>query len=88
MLNKIIIAVMLSLFLSMVANMGWPDSKGTVELLEKEGYTDVTIKGRQTFGCDGEFFHTAFVAKNSRGIPVKGLVCKKLFSDHGVIKRK
>lgn len=88
MLNKIIIALMVALILSMVANMGWTDSKGAIELLESEGYTDVTIKGRQTFGCDGEFYHTSFVAKNSRGIPVRGLVCKKLFSDNGVIKRK
>lgn len=88
MLNKIVIVLMLSLVLAMIFNMGWTDTSGTVELLETEGYTDVTIKGRQTFGCNGEFYHTAFVAKNSRGIPVKGLVCKRLFSDHGVIKRK
>lgn len=58
------------------------DEKGTRSLLERNGYTDIHIKGYEYFGCGkDEFFHTAFVAKNQHGVDVEGIVCKDFLKD-------
>ncbi len=69
-----------------VGSFGYANPEGATKVLEEDGYTDITIKGRKFLGCDREFYRTAFTANNSRGIPVSGVVCDGLFSG-SVIKK-
>lgn len=66
---------------------GYADPEGTKQVLEDDGYTDIVVGGRQYFGCDRNFYRTTFTAKNSRGIKVRGLVCKSLLDGAAYIKR-
>lgn len=71
---------------SLVVSVGYSDPVGATKHLEEEGYTDIQITGRQYTGCGNNLYRTTFIAKNSRGIKVHGLVCKGVF-DASVIKR-
>lgn len=73
--------------LILMLHWGYADPKGTKQVLEDEGYTDIVVGGRQYFGCDRNFYRTTFTAKNSRGIKVHGLVCKSLLDGAAYIKR-
>ena len=56
------------------ANVGYSNPESAKRILAEEGYTSVTIDGRTMFGCEREFYRTMFLAKNSRGITVRGVV--------------
>lgn len=69
-----------------IGSYGYANPEGATKVLEEDGYTHITITGRKFLGCDREFYRTTFTAKNSRGIPVSGMVCDGLFSG-SVIKK-
>lgn len=84
-LQQLLLSVVL-LGLAGVASFGYADPVGSTKLLEEEGYTEIQITGRQYFGCGNNLYRTTFIAKNSRGIKVHGLVCNGLF-EAAYIKR-
>ena len=52
------------------------NESGSRRALEGQGFTDVEFDGYALYGCgDDDTFHTAFHAKNARGVSVSGLVC-------------
>lgn len=83
--QQLMVAVVLAA-VAFAVDVGYADPVGATRHLEDEGYTDIQITGRQYTGCGNNLYRTAFVAKNSRGIKVHGLVCKGVF-DAAVIKR-
>ena len=84
-LQQLILGVVL-VGISLAVSVGYSDPVGATKHLEEEGYTEIQITGRQYTGCGNNLYRTTFVAKNSRGIKVHGLVCKGVF-DASVIKR-
>ena len=71
-----------------VCKVGYAKPESARTSLQDEGYTDISFDGRTMWGCDSSFYRTQFLAKNSRGITVRGVVCEDFFSGAKVIKRK
>ena len=60
--------------------IGCSDAKGTRRLLEREGYTNITITGWKPLDAgDKDVFSTGFMAKNTQNKYVKGVVTKRLW---------
>lgn len=59
--------------------IGYADSKGATEALEKSGYTQIDISGREAKSqlCKG-FYRTRFNAVAPDGTAVTGVVCQPL----------
>lgn len=56
------------------------DSQGTIDTLEKQGYTEVEITGWRPFAASEEdLYATGFKAKSPSGQTVTGTVCSGLF---------
>lgn len=67
---------LLKLCIIAITLLGCTDEPGARSLLQKSGYTDVTITGHAPFSCwEHETFATGFKAKNGRGETVTGTVC-------------
>jgi hypothetical protein len=48
----------------------------TVKTLQSVGFTDIKTTGYEFFACSqDDVYHTGFIAKNSRGEIVSGVVC-------------
>lgn len=55
---------------------GCTDEGAAREALASQGFTDIRITGWSPMTCaEEDFSSTGFVAKNARGIEVKGVVC-------------
>ena len=47
-----------------------------IDAVENIGLSEVEITGYRVFGCGDDYtFHTGFLAKNSKGKTVSGVVC-------------
>jgi hypothetical protein len=56
------------------------DEQVAKKALDRNGYTDIQMTGYDFFGCSkGDFFHTGFSGKDSKGNEVRGTVCSGLF---------
>lgn len=62
--------------LSLYMLFGCTRPESTIELLKKEGYTDIEITGYSWFACSrDDSFHTGFKAKRNGNVIV-GTVCE------------
>lgn len=66
--------------LALVSLCGCTRPDNAREVLEAQGYTDITITGYKFFGCASkeDFFRTGFVATSPNGTRVEGVVCEGL----------
>ena len=68
------------LFIVLLLLTGCADREGTIELLENQGYTNITILGYDPFSCsEGDSFSTGFKATSASGHVVTGTVCRDAF---------
>lgn len=68
------------LLIAALGLMGCTDAENAQKLLEKQGYTDIQIKGYTLFGCsEKDFQRTEFKAKTITGQDIEGVVCSGLF---------
>jgi hypothetical protein len=68
--------------------LGCTNSKGAKQLLEDEGFTDITITGYDFLACSkDDFYHTGFIAKKN-GKERRGTVCEGLFFKGSTIRFK
>lgn len=71
-MKKLLLVIMVSFII------GCTNSNSAIELLEKEGYTDIEITGYSWFECSkDDFYHTGFKAKKN-GKEIIGTVCEGL----------
>lgn len=63
------------------------DESGAKRAIEDFGLSDVTLGGMPWFGCgndDNAFYNHSFEARNTKGRPVKGVVCGGPFKGYTV----
>ena len=66
---------------------GAVDKNDAYSVLQKNGYTDIEITGRNIFACEkSDFYRTGFIAKSPNGQTVKGTVCKGLLFKGNTIR--
>lgn len=64
------------LLLATLLLSGCTKTDSTRQLLAEQGYTNIKIKGYAPLSCsDDDTFKTKFIATNSNGKVVKGVVC-------------
>lgn len=64
------------LIILMLALGACTSTETSVEVLEKQGFTNIQTTGYDFFACSEEdTFHTGFTATNTRGQTVSGVVC-------------
>lgn len=52
------------------------DDAGAYRALDSSGFTDIRLTGYAWYGCsNSDTFNTGFVAKNTNGKTVSGVVC-------------
>lgn len=64
------------------------DPKGTTELLESKGYTNIQITGYKPFSCWKNEIATGFIATNKDNEIDTGCVCSNFFSKRITVKKK
>lgn len=71
----------------MAVKTGFIDKEGATAALRANGFTDISITGRNWFACgNGDFYRTGFSAKNVRGETVYGTVCGGLLFKGNTIR--
>ncbi len=81
-MNKILIAILAIATVSACTSK--PDA---VRALTAQGFTDISITGHKFFACgEDDFYSTGFVARNSQGKQVNGVVCSGLLFKSATIR--
>lgn len=82
---------LITMFLVVFGLSSCTDEKVARELLEDEGYTNISITGYSYFGCGrGDTSHTAFSATSQKGHRRSGVLCcggPSLFGSKGCTVR-
>lgn len=77
--------VLILLILSTVVLVACTRPDTTRQILEREGYKQITITGYRPFSCsDGDQFKTGFKALNKEGYMVAGTVCSGFLKGHTI----
>ncbi len=76
--NSKYVGLMLLVFVALcLVLFGCTRPQGTVDFLQAQGYTEITITGYRPFmKSDSDTFSTGFRAKNQNGRIVTGAVCE------------
>ena len=71
------LGIFILLLIIVCQNCSCTNASGARQVLQQNGYTNITITGYSAFCCGSDdTFSTGFVAINPAGIKVKGCVCE------------
>jgi hypothetical protein len=85
-LAELCVSIAFIVFVAVVAKANWESDLRSKRALYLEGYKDIQILGYAHFGCGSDIVSDRFIAVNSRGERVTGLVCSGIFSKAAVIR--